>query len=170
MDWLPEILKQLQTSRALVTAAFVVCLFILFGHIISPNLIPQTPDNWKLPVMGGLLFSSTLLVFIIVPFLWQYFYKIIINRTQNIRTSKLSNDEQHCLYNMALMIEGSRVDFVNLSNLNYSNMSISKLELQEIISKLSNKGLVDVNPFDSNLISFTDSGRRKALEIKNNVM
>ncbi len=71
---------------------------------------------------------------------------------------------------MALIIEDSREDFINLSNLNYNAMETSKLEIQEIASNLVNKGLIETNPFDSTLVSFTISGRSKALEIKNNII
>lgn len=67
---------------------------------------------------------------------------------------------------MALIIEDSREDFINLSNLNYDAMEISKLETQEVVSNLVNKGLIETNLFDSTLVSFTIPGRSKALEIK----
>ena len=170
MDWVTEIIKQLQTSRAFVTAVFVVCLCILLGHSFMPTLIPQVPTEWKLPLIGGLLFSGTLLMFMIIPFFWSYFSKLLNNKTQRIRSLILSNDEQGFLYIMALMIEKSREDFINLSNLNYDAMDISKLKIQEIVTGLVTKGLIETNPFDPNLIFFTNTGRSKALEIKDSII
>lgn len=169
MDWLTEIIKQLQTSRAFVTAVFLVCLSVLLGHAFAPSLIPEVPDDWKLPLVGGLIFSGTLLAFIIIPFFWSYFSKILNNKSQKIRSLNLSINEQGFLYIMALIIENSREDFINLSNLNYDAMEVSKLEIQEVVSSLVNKRLVETNPFDSTLVSFTITGRSKALEIKNSV-
>lgn len=68
---------------------------------------------------------------------------------------------------MALIIEDSGEDFINLSNLNYDAMEISRLETQEVASSLVNKGLIKTNPFESTLVSFTITGRSKAIEIKN---
>lgn len=170
MDWVTEIIKQLQTSRAFVTAVFIACLSLLLGHTFAPSLIPEVPDNWKLPLIGGLIFSGTLLTFIIIPFFWSYFSKLLNNKTQKIRSLILSNDEQGFLYIMALMIENSREDFINLSNLNYDAMDISKLKIQEIVTGLVTKGLIEANPFDPNLISFTNTGRSKALEIKESII
>lgn len=170
MDWLTEIIKQLQTSRAFVTAVFVVCLSVLLGHTFAPSLIPEVPDDWKHPLIGGSLFSGTLLAFIIIPFFWSYSFKALNNKSQKIRSLNLSSNEQGFLYIMALIIEDSREDFINLSNLNYNAMETSKLEIQEIASNLVNKGLIETNPFDSTLVSFTISGRSKALEIKNNII
>lgn len=73
-------------------------------------------------------------------------------------------------YIMALMIEKSREDFINLSNLNYDAMDISKLKIQEIVTGLVTKGFIETNPFDPNLISFTNTGRSKALEIKDSII
>lgn len=132
-----------------------------------PSLIPQVPDEWKLPLIGGLLFSGTLLVFLITPYIWKYFSKSISNKTQEVKALSLSDHEQSFLYNLAVMIENSREDFLNLGSLDYSSMNASKLELQEIVSDLSNKRLIDINFLDPNLISFTSKGRTRALEIKN---
>ena len=167
MDWLTEIIKQLQTSRAFVTAVFVACLSVLLGHAFAPSLIPEVPDDWKLPLIGGLIFSGTLLAFIIIPFFWSYFSKILNNKSQKTRSLNLSSNEQGFLYIMALIIEDSREDFINLSNLNYDAMEISRLETQEVASSLVNKGLIKTNPFESTLVSFTITGRSKAIEIKN---
>ena len=169
MDWLTEIIKQLQTSHAFVTAVFVVCLSVLLGHVFAPSLFPDVPDDWKLPLVGGLIFSGTLLAFVIIPFFWSYFFKSLNNKSQKIRSLNLSSNEQGFLYIMALMIEDSREDFINLSNLNYDAMEISKLEIQEVASSLVNKGLIETSIFDLNLVSFTSTGRSKALEIKNNI-
>jgi hypothetical protein len=169
MDWVTEIIKQLQTSRAFVTAVFIACLSVLLGHTFAPSLIPEVPDNWKLPLIGGLIFSGTLLTFIIIPFFWSYFSKVLNNKSQEIRSLNLSSNEKVFLYIMALIIEDSREDFINLSSLNYDAMEISKLETQEVILNLVNKGLIETNPFDSTLVSFTISGRSKALEIKNSI-
>lgn len=170
MDWLTEIIKQLQTSHAFVTAVFVVCISMLLGHSFIPSLIPQVPDEWKLPLIGGLLFSGTLLAFLIIPYIWKYSFKSISNKTQKIKTLSLSDHERSFLYNLAVMIEDSREDFFNLGSLDYSSMNTSKLELQEIVSDLSHKGLIDINFLDPNLISFTSKGRTRALEIKNSTI
>lgn len=146
MDWLTEIIKQLQTSHAFVSAVFVVCISILLGHSFIPSIIPQVPDEWKLPLIGGLLFSSTLLLFLIIPYIWKYFSKSVNNKTQEVRALSLSDHERSFLYNLAVMIEDSREDFLNLGSLDYSIMNASKLELQEIVTDLSNKGLIDINP------------------------
>ncbi|WP_201573081.1 hypothetical protein [Psychrobacter nivimaris] len=98
MDWLTEIIKQLQTSRAFVTAVFVACLSVLLGHAFAPSLIPEVPDDWKLPLIGGLIFSGTLLAFIIIPFFWSYFSKILNNKSQKTRSLNLSSNEQGFLY------------------------------------------------------------------------
>ena len=169
MDWLTEIIKQLQTSRKFVTAVFLVCLSVLLGHAFVPSLIPEVPDDWKLPLVGGLIFSGTLLAFIIIPFFGSYFSKILNNKSQKIRSLNLSINEQGFLYIMALIIENSREDFINLSNLNYDAMEVSKLEIQEVVSSLVNKRLVETSLFDPSLVSFTSTGRSKALEIKNSV-
>ena len=168
MDWLTEVIKQLQTSRAFVTAVFVVCLCILLGHNFAPALIPQVPADWKLPLIGSLLFSGTLLAFIIIPYVWTFFSKGINDKTKEIKSSYLSEDERVLLYSLALTIEDNKDDFVNLSNIDYYTTNFSKLEFQEIVVKLEEKGLVELNPFAPNLISLSATGRRRAIEMRRN--
>jgi len=115
------------------------------------------------------MFSGTLLTFIIVPSLLNYFSKILNSKTQKTSSSKLSDDEHVFLYSMSLMIEVSQDNFINLNILNYDAMGVSKLEIQETVSVLVTKGLIETSLFDLNLVSFTSIGRSKALKIKNSI-
>ena len=166
MDWLTEIIKQLQTSRAFVTGVFIVCLCILLGNKFVPSLIPKVPADWRLPLIGGLLFSGTLLAFIILSYIWLLFSEWVKRITKILKSLYLSNDEQRLLNSLALTIEDNINNSVNLSDLDYSSTNFSKLEFQEIVINLEKKGLIELNPYNHNLITLSDSGRKLILKMR----
>ena len=55
---------------------------------------------------------------------------------------------------------------INLENINYEAVRMSRLEVLELMHSLKKKGLVLINPYADNLVSLTPTGRQRALEIQ----
>ena len=55
---------------------------------------------------------------------------------------------------------------MNLEQVDYDDVGLSRLEVLQMVHALSHKGLVSVNPYSSKLVSLTARGRERALEIQ----
>ena len=60
-------------------------------------------------------------------------------------------------------------DALNIENLNYSQLGFSKLELVNALHDLHSKGLVRLNQWDDTLVALTLAGRKRALELKQQI-
>ncbi len=168
MGWISELLKHLNTSRSFVLATFVTSITVLFGNNIFPNLIPKLPNEWQLFVIVGAVFSGTLLLFWIVPFLWKLIFRVFKVNVQKLSASNLSNDEIDFLLFLASVVDKGGNDYLDIDRqINYDLLTVGKLKTVEIVSSLCKKGLVKSSSFDRDLVFFTPNGRKKVLEIKN---
>ena len=55
---------------------------------------------------------------------------------------------------------------LDLRSINYSEINLPKLEVLQVASALSKKGLIRINSYEENLISLTSRGRERALQIQ----
>jgi len=54
----------------------------------------------------------------------------------------------------------------NLEGVNYRNAPYTHLELLQVAYQLKRKGLVRVNSYNENLVSLSEDGRKRALELQ----
>ncbi|MGF6840496.1 hypothetical protein QF001_004363 [Paraburkholderia youngii] len=162
MDWIPALLKHLAIARSGVVAAFVTTAVFLFVPLFAPNYLPKLSANWSPALIGVFLFSGCLLS------IWgleatSAAAKRIMASAKASRGLKASLDDIEASLIYALGCNPAEP--INLDTIGYASGSTTRLELMEVVSGLSDKGLVDENPFARKLVSLTANGRKRALEL-----
>ena len=163
MDWIPALLKHLAVARSAVVAAFVTTAVLLIVPRVAPNFLPQTPPSWG-PVLATVcLFSACLMAIWIGEAAWSIAKRAVA--TAKASRGLRADLDQH---------EASVINFLarnpaeplDLERIDYASTPTTRLELMEVVKGLSDKGLVETNPFAQNLVTLTQVGRKRALEIQ----
>ncbi len=157
MSWLGDILKQLEISKAFTGAIFVSTLTVLVAPRFFPEAFDSVPGQWRWLVSGACIFSGALLAIWAAQPLWRFFVRapgLILNNPK-IRTP---SDKE--LGFLAFLGENYPNDSAHLDHIQHDH--ISKLEALQMCFGLQRKGLVRVNPFETNLVSLTPEGREYA--------
>lgn len=162
MDWITNFLKHLGISRSVIGAAFVTSMVLYIGPRIAPTYVDPIPKEWNSTALVVLVFSASLLVFWAWLGTWNFVKGCWRSASALIASHELSQTEQGILFAMAERPS----EPLNLETINYETASISRLEVLELIHGLKRKGLVSINPYAGNLISLTQVGRQRALEIQ----
>jgi hypothetical protein len=162
MDWLPALLKHLSIARSAIGALLVASAAMYFGPRIEPNYIDSLPKEWATVVGGIFVFSACLVTFWSAASAW-----IAIQKVGNVLTTTLAarrlNDLER---NLLLGIAEQPTEAFNLERENYRNVSWTHLELLQAAYQLERKGLVRVNRYNENLVSLSEGGRKRALELQ----
>lgn len=163
MDWIPALLKHLDISRSVIGAAFVTSCALYFGPRFEPEYVDPVPKEWAFVVISILIFSGFLLSAWVISGIWVGIRRKLAGASERIRSLKLSQDEVNLLYAL-----GERPsEPLNLDRVNYDAVSLSRLEVLDLVKNLEKKGLVSLNPYSSSeLVSLTTSGRQRALKIQ----
>lgn len=166
MDWLADILKNLAVSRTLVFAFFVTAVIMYFGPAVSPGHVPKLAEAYVPYLFAAMLLSGVLLVLWALSAIWG-FIKHAIKRASNgiSGLAPLSEAETAILFYMA----NNPTLPLDLGSLDYSKTPGTKLEFHQLTKFLERKGLVSIHYYDDDLISLTEQGREKALEIQRQV-
>jgi len=162
MDWLADILKNLTVSKALIAAVFVTSAVMYFGPILSPINVPKIQSEFIPYLFAGMVLTGCLLFFWGVAWAWLLAKTIIRGATKIFTGSRLSEPETALLFLMAK----DPTQPINLDSINYSRAPGTKLEFHHWTKQLQTKGLVCINEWNDNLISLTDLGQKRALEIQ----
>lgn len=162
MDWIPALLKHLSLSRSVVGAAFVTSLVMYLGPRLAPGFVEPVPKEWSWVVPVGLAFSGFLLLLWAASATWGFLRRRWAAGTALIASFQLSSIEVEFLGAMGINPSES----LNLDRVNYESLELSRLEVLNVVKGLSKKGLVRVNPYSSELVSLTDSGLERALDIQ----
>jgi hypothetical protein len=162
MEWLSDLLKHITSSRSLTVAVFVTSASLLFGPKWLPEFLGPLPDKWITPATGALVFSGVLLFFWLIPAAWNVGVIVVRWIARCLYSKNLTDHEQVLMLMLAELADES----LNLRTLDYKNSELSKLEVLELSSCLSRKGLVNINQYDENLIALSSGGRQRVLEIK----
>lgn len=163
MGWITDLLKYLAVSKTIVAAIFITCSIMIFGSKNFPEFIPLIPVPWQSPVFALMVLTGVLLV------LWLFqaigaaiFTKYRDMPKKKIRAPLLTSNH----FSLLLAASKDPHEALNIGYLDYEKSSISKLEVVQLASDLQQNGFVRVNPWDQNLVTLTESGIKKALEIK----
>lgn len=162
MDWIPALLKHLAVARSAVVATFVTAAVLLLGPSVAPTFAPHVPSKWEPVLIAVLVFCACLLVIWGIEAVFRLAKKLFAAaKAYSGGKAKLSHMESSVLYAMGC----SPTEPLNLDRVDYSGASSTRLEFMEVVRGLSEKGLVETNPFGRELVSLTDAGRKRALEI-----
>jgi RsiW-degrading membrane proteinase PrsW (M82 family) len=87
MSWLGDILKHLELSKKFTAGVFVSTLSLLVGPAFFPEKIAEAPEQWRWLVVGGCIFSGTLLLIWAVTPILRFFSRIPSDLRNNPRIS-----------------------------------------------------------------------------------
>lgn len=162
MDWIPALLKHLAIARSGVVAAFVTTAVFLFIPLVAPNFLPKFSANWTAALMGAFLFSGCLLAIWGLEAASSAVKRIMASaKASRGLNANLNHIEASVIYSLGC----NPAEPLNLDAIDYASGSTTRLELMEVVSGLTDKGLVDENPFARNLVTLTANGRKRALEL-----
>lgn len=165
MDWIPALLKHLAISRSVIGAIFITGLVLYVGPRVAPAYVDPVPKEWAPVLVGALVFSAALLLFWGTSAVWTFLARRWKTTSALVQSFQLNELEMHLLLAMGLNPSNP----LNLERVNYESLELSRLEVLELVHGLSKKGLVSFNPFDSDLVSLTPTGRQRALELEREV-
>lgn len=162
MDWLTALLKHLSIARSAIVALLVASAAMYFGSRILPNYIDPLPKDWSPLVIGTIVFSACLVVLWGSARAWAVTRKASSTLFAWFAARQLTGLEQGLLLGMA---EHPTESF-NLAEVTYQHAPYSHLELLQVARQLDRKGLIRINSFNENLVSLSESGRHRALELQ----
>ena len=164
MDWLTDILKNLNVSKTLVAAVFVTSAVMYFGPILSPSNVPKIQSEFMPYLFAGMVLAGCLLLFWGVAWAWILAKTSIRDAAKIFTDSSLSEPETALLFFMAK----DPTQPIDLGRIDYSRALGTKLEFHHWTKQLQAKGLARINDWDDNLISLTDLGQKKLLKYRGN--
>lgn len=163
MDWIPALLKHLAISRSVIGATFATSCALYFGPRFAPEYVDPVPKEWAFVVISILIFSGFLLFTWAISGMWGATKRKLATASERISSLKLSQAEVNLLY----FLGEHPSEPLNLDRVNYEAISLTRLEVLNLVHELEKKGLVSLNPYSSSeLVSLTSSGRQRALEIQ----
>ncbi|HGZ6434060.1 TPA: hypothetical protein ACOLXW_004372 [Vibrio parahaemolyticus] len=161
MNWVSEIFKDITVSKTLTGACFITGISLLFIPTFFPDTLEALPKSWATGTLGVVVFSGCLLLFWGLRAIRERIVRFITTKTQNSRSQSLTDFELSFVFELGKLADKT----MNLDNINYNAATFSKLELLDVCRTLKEKGLLDVNCNDENLVSLSENGRKKALEL-----
>ncbi|WP_188008861.1 hypothetical protein [Grimontia hollisae] len=161
MNWISDIFKDITVSKTLTTACFITGMSLLTTPRLFPHIFEAVPKVWATGLLGVVVFSGCLLAFWGLQSVKSKIVGFIKNIAQYIRSNKLSELELEFIYLLGKLADKT----VDLDNINYREVMVSKLELLDVCRTLKEKGLLDINMWNENLVSLSENGRKKALEL-----
>ena len=162
MDWLADILKNLAVSRPLVAAVFVTSAVMHVGPLLAPNEVPKVQADLVPYVFAAMVLTGCLLLFWGLAGVWSIARSSVRGTARVFSSSSLSQPETAILFFMAK----NPTEPIDLDHIDYSRAPGTKLEFLHWTQLLQQKGLARINEWNDNLVSLTDLGRRRALEIQ----
>jgi hypothetical protein len=159
MQWLSELIKQINISKSFTTGICIASGILIFGPRIFPSFITPIPTQWHWFVLCAFILCLVLTLVWLLPFLGKAAIELFNRVVFNSYFIKKDSWE----YTILLWL-GSFADRpMNLEEVS-KRVTISKLELLEISRKLKQRGLITSNKFDENLLTLTARGRKYVLK------
>jgi hypothetical protein len=162
MDWITDFLKHLAITRSIVAAVFITTLVMVIGPHLFPAIVPSTPQPWSPVLFGVMVLSGVLLIFWAVNIIYSAIVIFLRADRTSISPPNLNNNH----YELVLVLGENPSQPLCLDNINYNVASFTKLEIMQWVLDLKSNSLVSTNSWNENLISLTQEGRTKALEIQ----
>ncbi|CAI10246.1 hypothetical protein ebA7272 [Aromatoleum aromaticum EbN1] len=132
------------------------------GPRMAREYVDPVPKEWAFIVVGALVFSAFLLLSWACAGAWMAVANKWKAASTLITSRSLSDLERSILFGMG----GNPTKPLNLEDINYFAMGISRLEVLQAVSDLARKDLVHLGLFTSDLVFFTEKGRERALELQ----
>lgn len=166
MDWIPALLKHLGIARSVIGAVFITSAVLYFGSQIFPTYIPPVPKGWFPVLVIALVFCACLLIFWSCSAAW-----VLAKRGWTATYVFFSSFWLNQLERAVLLGMGQNPsEPFNLEHIDYKKMQHSRLEFVELLHGLEKKGLVHLNPYNSDLATLTPAGRQSALKFQREIV
>ena len=162
MDWLKDIVKHLEISRTLVAAVFVASVAMFCAPYIAPMDVPRLAEELLPFLFGVMVLTGALLSIWSLMGLWALSKQGVQRTSKVFANSSLSEAESMIL----LVLGRNPTTPLDLENIDYEQAPATKLEFHQLAAHLATKGLVRINDWDENLVSLTQTGRARALELQ----
>lgn len=162
MEWITTLLKHLAISRLAVVAVFVAASVLYFGPRFAPTYVDSVPKEWAVALMGILIFSGCIVIFWMFAFIWSLAKrgcKLLATAVMRWRLRPLEK-------NLLTALAENPNDSLDLAQVNYQALALTRLEVLQSAHGLSKKGLANINPYNENLVSLTGAGRKRALVLQ----
>lgn len=158
-SWISEILDRVTASRKFAIALFLATLVLLVGPHISE--MQEVPNSYRWVVQGLCLFSGILLCVSLLEVLWTgiLLFTGMAKKTLG-RSARLDAEESGLLLFLGKEHAGESIDLSELRSAD----GLSQLDLLAIRDSLAKKEFIDVNSYDSKLISLSAKGREYVRE------
>ena len=162
MDWLADIIKNLTISKTLVAAIFVTSMVMYFGPIFAPGTVPKLQLEYVTYLFAVIVLTGVLLLFWGLAATWNLTMAGMRGAARSFRNPNLSQSEGDLLFFMA----DDPTQPIDLDRIDYLRTGVTKLEFHQLAKQLQEKELVNINPWNENILTLTDLGRGRALEIQ----
>lgn len=120
------------------------------------------PNNWNYLAITTFIFSGCLLII----WAFEYLLKIIKAFFYELKTAISARNLDNLEEGILFALGNNPTESMDLSRINYHNAEFTHLELLQTASNLKNKGLVNINPYDQNLITLTKAGQKRAFMLQ----
>ncbi|AVF74737.1 MULTISPECIES: hypothetical protein [Vibrio] len=161
MNWISDIFKDITVSKTLTAACFITGVTLLVAPRLFPSMFEALPKVWATGLLGVVVFSGCLLTFWGIQFVKDKIVGFMKVRAQYARSQNLTELELSFIYLLGELADKT----ADLDNIDYRKAPFSKLELLDVCRSLNEKGLLDINAWNENLVYLSESGRKKALEL-----
>jgi hypothetical protein len=162
MDWLPTLLKHLSIARAAVLAFFVTSAVLYAGPKFAPNYVDPLPKEYSAIIVGIFVFSTCILMIWLFAYIWEKIKAAGSTVIKKILAIRLTSCEKSLL----LMMAERPTELFHLEEVNFQISPYTHLELLQVARNLKRMGLANVNPVHEDLVSLTEEGQMRALELQ----
>lgn len=161
MGWISDLVKHLSISKVFASAVFVTSTSLLFGGHLLPSLVPAIPSEWKLACIATMIFSGTYLLAWAMVAIFGACGSAKTSFFRWLRSRKLTERDEFLID----LLAKQAYETLNLSQMEFDPHEITRLEVIQHAKELQRAGLVRVSPHDDSIISLTENGKARAIEI-----
>ncbi|WP_316679099.1 hypothetical protein [Ralstonia chuxiongensis] len=166
MDLLKSLVEFAQKSKTAAFGLVVAALLFIGGLRYAPGVIPGLPQEWAWVPWFVLAFCGALLgIPVLLGAAWLAGSAVRGGHRWIAARRRLGSDEVSFLLTLGKVSNHT----IHLRQLARSNPGHAALEFQATADKLTKRGLIHRNPFDSDLCSLSVAGRGRTLQLQRDV-
>jgi len=156
MDWLNDLIKQINLSKPIAIAMFISTLIlwnmkVWFG-VDAFETIPLSIVIWVCLFSGSLIVIWVLIAF----------YKLVKNLFITVLRKYQLRGLTELQKDFLVTLGSSEIEHLNISRLDFKKIGVTKLEIDSLFNDLNKKGLVYVGVQNSDFVVITDYGKEIA--------
>ncbi|HCG8132969.1 hypothetical protein HL669_20810 [Vibrio parahaemolyticus] len=162
MNWVSDLFKNITVSKTLTSACCLTGLALLVLPLYLPEIFEPLPKLWATVALAITVFTGCLVLFWLVSFLKVTLFGFASQRVKKSRAQNLTAFEIGFIYELGKLADES----ADLRNIDYDKAPFTKLEILDVCKSLKEKGLLNINRYEENLVYLSENGRQKALQLQ----